>query len=92
VHVIAPTSGLPILYDAVTIDGYTQPGSAVNTLSQGDNAKLLIEVSGAMLPGGDTAFLVEAPATIRGLIINGWQDVKHPEIGASFASFLKRRQ
>ena len=42
VHTIAPTSPLPIITDPVTIDGYTQPGSAPNTnpVGQGLNGKL----------------------------------------------------
>ena len=88
VHVIAPTSDLPSITDPVTIDGYTQPGSAPNTLSQGTNAKLLIELSGAKEPAGGAGFNVETGAgspaiTIRGLIINGWQSVNNPQIGSA---------
>src|SRR5574338_301090 len=43
---IAPASGLPVLTDAVTIDGHTQPGSAVNTSSVGTNAVLKVVLSG----------------------------------------------
>src|SRR5262245_56776486 len=31
VHTIAPTSALPNITEAVTIDGYTQPGASANT-------------------------------------------------------------
>src|SRR5207302_1603968 len=46
---ITPASPMPTLDDPVTIDGYTQPGSIVNTNGPGlgDNAKLLIEINGA---------------------------------------------
>src|SRR5207244_2982572 len=50
VHTITPLApGLPTITDPVTIDGYTQEGASPNTNgpSQGDNAVLLIEISGA---------------------------------------------
>src|SRR5215469_2489310 len=37
VHTIHLTSNLPTITDPVVIDGYTQPGSAPNTLPDGDN-------------------------------------------------------
>src|SRR6476660_2068466 len=47
VRTIAPATELPVITSPVTIDGYTQPGSSVNTLAGGDNAVLLIELNGA---------------------------------------------
>src|SRR5262245_12700986 len=45
VHAIAPFPALPTITDPVIIDGYTQPGSAENTLAaDGDDAVLLIEL------------------------------------------------
>src|ERR1041384_977469 len=42
VHTISLTTGaLPDITEAVTIDGYSQPGSSENTLANGDNAVLL---------------------------------------------------
>src|SRR5919199_425514 len=35
VHTIKPSSPLPDITEQVTIDGYTQPGSSPNTLTQG---------------------------------------------------------
>src|SRR5262245_60633998 len=32
VHTITPTTKLPTITEAVTIDGYTQPGASANTL------------------------------------------------------------
>ena len=46
VHTIAPTSALPGIATPVVINGYTQPGSSPNTLTLGDNAKLMIELDG----------------------------------------------
>src|SRR5450432_3210694 len=53
VHTIAPTSQLPTITDAVTIDGYTQPGALANTNppGQGTNAVLLIEIDGTNASG-----------------------------------------
>ena len=59
----------------VTIDGYTQPGASPNTLANGDNAKILIQIDGgkATTPGG--AGLVpfdDVGSTYRGLDFTGW--------------------
>ena len=90
VHVIMPSPDLPSITDPVTIDGYTQPGAAPNTLSQGDNAKLLIELNGAKNPNGGVGIEVAtgpgaSATTIRGLIINGWQRADVPEVGEAIA-------
>ena len=45
VRTIHLTSALPTITDPVVIDGYTQPGSSPNTLPDGDNAVLLIELN-----------------------------------------------
>ena len=71
VQTIQPTSSLPAITGAVTINGYSQPGSAPNTSAAGSNATLLIELDGSN--AGDNAFgllVVTAGVTIRGLIIN----------------------
>jgi hypothetical protein len=46
VHTITPLTDLPQITDGVTIDGYTQPGSSVNTDPIATNAALLIELHG----------------------------------------------
>ena len=71
VHTISPTSALPGITDPVVIDGYTQPGAGPNTLANGDNAVLLIELSGS-LAGPDThgLELQSADSLVRGLVIN----------------------
>ena len=63
VQTIAPLTALPVITDTVTIDGYTQPGSSPNTLAVGDDAVLLIELSGANL--GGSALVVHPPASVR---------------------------
>ena len=72
VKTIAPSfPGLPPITDPVTIDGYTQ-GSGTpltaddatpNTLAVGDNAVLLVELSGASAGAGVTGLDVAPAAT-----------------------------
>ncbi len=65
VQTITPATALPVITDAVTIDGYTQPGSSPNTLpvGQGLNTVLTIELVGALgVSASDT--------TIRGLNVH----------------------
>ena len=45
-HTIKPTSALPAITNPVIIDGYTQAGTSANTLADGDNAVLEIELDG----------------------------------------------
>src|SRR2546423_14244225 len=49
VQTIAPATQLPQIIDPVVIDGYTQPGSSLNTAALGSNAVLLIELTGRSL-------------------------------------------
>jgi hypothetical protein len=46
-HTIYPGLGLPPITDPATIDGYTQPGSSVNTDTNGLNTVLMIELDGS---------------------------------------------
>ena len=71
VHTITLTSLLPLITSPVFIDGYTQPGSSVNTnpMNAGINAVLDIELTGTQVSlffstGSDGS-------TVRGLVING---------------------
>jgi CSLREA domain-containing protein len=75
VRTIAPASALPTVTGAVVIDGYTQPGASANTLAEGDNAVLLVELSGAGATssggvgvGGLT--ITAGFSVVRGLVIN----------------------
>jgi parallel beta-helix repeat protein len=72
VQTIAPLAALPEVTDSVTIDGYTQPGSSPNDLAVGDDAVILIELSGVNGSGNltvrTTSFLVGS--TVRGLALN----------------------
>ena len=75
-HQIAP---LPAIAVPVTIDGYSQPGAHANTLAQGDDAVILIEINGGLTGGGglststgDGLVLSGGNSTIRGLAIDGF--------------------
>jgi hypothetical protein len=59
------TVPLPNVTRPVTINGYSQPGTAVNTAANTDNAVLLIQLSGLNLT------LQGGGCTVRGLIISG---------------------
>jgi hypothetical protein len=76
VHTIMPATQLPDIVEPVMIDGYTQPGSMPNTNppGQGDNAVILIELSGAIAPPGSSGLTIDADECgVRGLVINQFQ-------------------
>jgi hypothetical protein len=69
------TSPLPAITTAVVIDGYTQPGSSVNTLATGDNAVLEIQLSGSGAGASTDGLTLRAGSSgsvISGLVINGF--------------------
>ena len=76
VHTIAVGSstggvGLPAITDPVTIDGYSQPGSSVNTDPVATNAVLTVELDGSL--ADDRGLDIRASnSVIRGLVINGF--------------------
>jgi CSLREA domain-containing protein len=71
---VGPSLGtLPALMKPMTINGYTEVGASMNTLANGDNAKILIELNGANAGPGADGLLVTATgagSTIEGLAIN----------------------
>jgi putative cofactor-binding repeat protein len=73
-HSIQVLSSLPGINGPVTIDGYTQPGSAVNTMPRATNAVIRIELRPAtpFATGvqGLTLLVGSSGSTIRGLAIN----------------------
>ncbi len=78
VHTITPTSPLPALTDSVILDGYSQPGAQPNSLADGDNAVLTIEIDGSLAGPSADGLLVSADGTvIRGLAVHSFQG---PEI------------
>jgi hypothetical protein len=73
VHSIRPTTPLPPVAHAALIDGYSQPGSSPNTLLDGDNAVLTVELDGSGLSSFYLNCLLEIDAdgsTVRGLVLN----------------------
>jgi trimeric autotransporter adhesin len=72
VQTIQPNSELPEITGRVTIDGYTQPGAKKNTLAQGSNAVLRVQLDGSNAEGTYVdGFVVTADnVVLRGLVIN----------------------
>lgn len=86
-HTISITSTLDDMTEGgTTIDGYSQPGASANTLREGSNAVIKVQIQGpGMVNGGVRALVITSPSNaIRGLAIyNMWQDV---HIGSDDAS------
>jgi hypothetical protein len=73
VKTITPTTALPKITEAVTINGYSQPGAHPNTKAIGSDAVLKIELSGASAPpDANGLWITTANSTVRGLVINRW--------------------
>jgi hypothetical protein len=75
-HTISPATNLPNITGAVIIDGYSQSGSSVNTLSLGDNAVLQIELNGASVSGGTGLNFTAAvnAGEVKGLLMTKWNN------------------
>jgi trimeric autotransporter adhesin len=73
-HVITPLSALPTNRQPVAIDGYTQPGSTTNSLTDGFNASIRIKLDGASISGfGVGALRLEAGhSSVRGIAFTRW--------------------
>ena len=69
---IQPVTPLPAITHATKIDGYSQPGSSPNTLAQGDNAVILIQLDGTNVIGTDGLQLTGGGSTVQGLDITGF--------------------
>jgi len=69
VRTIAPLTALPTPQDPVTIDGFTQAGSSANTLTNGNNAVILIRLDGTSLAFGHGLDLTNGNNVVRGLEI-----------------------
>jgi hypothetical protein len=73
VKTITPTTALPKITEAVTINGYSQPGAHPNTKAIGSDAVLKIELSGdSAPPDANGLWITTANSTVRGLVINRW--------------------
>ncbi len=83
VHTITPLSLLPIINSPMLIDGYTQPGSAVNTNATGALTTVLqIEIDGTSAPNRCITIL-GSDVTVRGLVVNRCDDAIQLGTGAT---------
>ncbi|MDB5340672.1 MAG: hypothetical protein JWN70_6291, partial [Planctomycetaceae bacterium] len=73
VQTIAPATALPTMVKPVVIDGYSQPLASTNTLTNSDNAVLLIELNGTNAGVGANGLVLgagSAGSSVSGLVIN----------------------
>jgi hypothetical protein len=73
VRTIRPTAELPQITEAVTIDGFSQPASLSNTLEQGTNAVLNVQLDGSSAGTSSDGLSLGSGASnsiIKGLVIN----------------------
>jgi len=77
-HTITPLTPLPRFDIPITLDGYTQPGSSINSVDQGENAVITIELNGSATTGNgievgphvNSGVCGGGTSEIRGLVIN----------------------
>jgi GEVED domain/Right handed beta helix region len=70
-HVITPASPLPVPVEAVTLDGFSQPGSQANDDPERDAAVRTIHLDGALLSTGDTGLIFAVQdSLVRGLVFS----------------------
>lgn len=70
---ISPTSGLPTITDAVAIDGYTQAGASENTLEEGNDTDLKVQLDGSGAGVDAIGLRIDASdCTIEGLVIKNF--------------------
>jgi RTX calcium-binding nonapeptide repeat (4 copies) len=74
VHTIEPMSALPTITDPVFIDGFSQLGASPNTLENGDNAFLAIELDGILSGFNAGLTLGAGNSTVQGLVINNFKN------------------
>jgi hypothetical protein len=68
VKTIRPLEELPNITEAVTINGYSQPGASLNTLAKGTNANIMIELDGTSTSGNGLEIVAD-DVVVRGLAI-----------------------
>jgi len=83
VHTIQPMSALPTITESIFIDGYSQLGASPNTLVNGDNAFLAIELDGSLVNFQAGLVLSGSNSTVQGLVINRFGNEGILVIGAS---------
>ncbi len=74
-HTIQPLSPLPAIIHPVTIDGYFGTGASANTLAEGNDAVLVIELDGSSAGTGASGLTIQSgETTVRGLAINRFDE------------------
>lgn len=68
VKTISVASDLPDITDPLSIDGYSQPGSSINTLAKGTNAVLMVRLDGNNTAGNGIEIVAD-DVVVRGLAI-----------------------
>jgi hypothetical protein len=80
---IQVTSAMPTITHPVTINGYTEAGSSLNTLpvmgaGAGDNAIWTITLDGSLIgSGGDGLAIAAGGSTVQGLVIQNFSNGVH---------------
>ncbi|HEY9171011.1 MAG TPA: Calx-beta domain-containing protein, partial [Verrucomicrobiae bacterium] len=70
VQVISLTSELPAIVDPVILDGFTQPGAGPNTLNDGFDGALRVQLDGANAGAGADGLRIAASfCVVRGIIL-----------------------
>lgn len=72
---IAPTAPLPAVRTPISIDGYTQPGSSVNTAAVGNNAVINVRIDGKNIGVGASGLAFypgSSNSALRGVAITGF--------------------
>src|SRR5262249_42726113 len=82
VHTIKLMSALPFITDPVFIDGYSQLGASPNTLADGDNAFLAIELDGTNVGFQAGLTITAGGSTVQGLVINRFENEGILVVGA----------
>ncbi len=73
---ITPATRLPLIDNGtagITIDGFSQPGTAVNTADLVDNAVRLIEIAGTGPNGIDGLIFLGSNNAVRGVVLHGFK-------------------
>lgn len=68
-HTIRPLTPLPEITGPTAIDGYTQPSATTNSLVNGQDANLLIEIDGSNAGSAD-GLRISGDSTVQGLAVN----------------------
>jgi uncharacterized repeat protein (TIGR01451 family) len=73
VQIIRPLTELPGNVEPMIVEGFTQPGASANTLTNGHDAVILIQLDGSLAgAGADGLEILSGNTTVRGLSIVSW--------------------